>query len=142
MLKKIRNILKIKDGSTEADADKRNDSIVLKIINKDKTIAYLSTENDGNIYTLTYTDEFPKSGVPPFNMKLSERHKVEPGKIYKSDVLWYAFAARIPSPKRPDYPEALERAKLTGEEPVLELIGKMSRMSISRSWIIEIDEAA
>ena len=44
--------------------------------------------------------------------------------------------------ERPDYPEALERAKLTGEEPVLELIGKVSRMSMSRSWIVEIDEAA
>ena len=72
----------------------------------------------------------------------SERHKVEPGKTYTSGVLWYAFAARIPSPKRPDYSEALERAGLTGDEPVLELIGKMSRISISRSWMLEIDEAA
>ena len=141
-LKKPSEILeKIKDGA-KAEEDCRNDAIVLKIVKKDETIAYLSTENAGKIFTLVYTDKFLESGVPPFNMKLSQRDQVEIGKTYKSDVLWYAFAARIPSPSRPDYPVALKRANLTGNEPILEIIGKMSPVSISRSWTLEIKKAA
>ena len=135
------NLEKIKDGG-KAEGDKRNDAVVLKIVKSGETIAHLSTENDGSVFTLVYTDKFPRSGVPPFNMKLSQRHQVEVGKVYKSEVLWWAFAARIPSPSRPDYPAALEREKLTGNEPVLEIIGKMSPVSMSRSWTLEIDEAA
>ena len=138
---KFATFLKIKDGS-ETDADKRNDAFVLKIVNKGKTIAYLSTEEDGKIFTLCYTKDFIGSGVLPFNLKPSERHKVEIGKVYKSSVLWYAFAARVPNPSRRDFQEELERAGLTGNEPVLELIGKMARSSISRSWVVEIKEAA
>ena len=140
MFEKFTNILKdIKSGS-KAEADKRNDDIVLKIVAKEKTIAYLSTEKNGKIFTLTYTKDFETAGVPPFNMKLSEKPEI--GKVYRSDVLWYAFAARVPNPSRPDFKEALERASLTGNEPVLEIIGKLSQRSISRSWSIHIDEAA
>ena len=139
MIEKFLNLLKNKDGS-EVDSDKRNDAIVLKIINKDKTIAYLSTEDDGEMFTLVYTDDFLESGVPPFHIK--EKNRVEIGKTYRSRILWYAFAARVPNPSRSDFQEALQRAGLTGDEPVLELIGKMSRTSISRSWRIEIDQAA
>lgn len=142
MIKKIFDYLENMREGGKVEADERNDAIVLKIVKREKTIAYLSTENDGKIFTLNYTDEFLKSGVPPFNMKLSEKHKIEIGITYKSPVLWYAFASRIPGPSRPDFKKALERAGLTGNEPVLELIGKMARTSISRSWIVEIDEAA
>ena len=150
MFEKLLNLLKNKDGS-KADADKRNDAIVLKIINKDKTIARLSTEDDGKMFTLVYTDDFSGSGVPPFHTEekkdsdvppfhTKERNRVEIGKTYRSPILWYAFAARVPNPSRSDFKEALKRANLTGDEPVLELIGKMSRVSISRSWRIEIDQ--
>ena len=142
MLKKLFNVLRKLKRNSKAKENERNDAVVLKIIKKGKTIAYLSTEDDGKVFTLTYTSEFPESGVPPFNMKLSDRGKIEARKIYKSDVLWYAFAARVPSPKRPDFWPAMKRAGLTGNEPVLEIIGKVSRTSISRSWILEIDEAA
>ena len=142
----MRNILKffgilddLKDGC-KAEPDKRNDNIVLKVVASEKTIAYLSTEDQGKVFTLTYTDAFPTSGVPPFNMKLSERSKIEIGKTYRSEVLWYAFAARIPSPSRPDFQEALDRAGLKGNEPVLEIIGKLSQRSISRSWTIHIND--
>ena len=68
--------------------------------------------------------------------------KPEIGKIYKSEVLWYAFAARVPNPSRSDFQAALDRAGLKGDEPVLELIGKLSPISISRSWSIHINEVA
>ena len=142
MLEKKHNTLdQIKNGG-EAEADKRNDTIILNIINKGKIIAYLTTEDNGKMFALTYTDEFLKSGVPPFHVKPSEKHKVEIGKTYRSPVLWYAFAARVPNSSRPDFAKALKREGLTGNESVLELIGKMSQVSISRSWSLEIDEAA
>ena len=140
MLEKFKSILEhIKNGRM-AESDKRNDSIVLKIMAREKVIAYLSSENNGEIFTLTYTEDFKTSGVPPFNMKFSETPEV--GKTYKNEILWYPFAARIPSPSRPDFQEAIEKAGLTGDEPVLEIIGKLSRISISRSWSIHLDKAA
>ena len=140
MLEKFLNILKnIKDGS-KSEPDKRNDGIVLKIMAKGKTVAYLSTEDEGKVFTLLYTEDFNTVEVPPFDRKPSG--KVEVGKVYRSEILWYAFAARIPSPSRPDFKEALKRANLAGNEPVLEIIGKLSKRSISRSWSIHIDEAA
>ena len=91
-------------------------------------------------FTLVYTDSYLTSGVPPFNMRFSETPEI--GKTYKSEVLWYAFAARVPNPSRPDFQAALDRIGLKGDEPVLELIGKLSPISISRSWSIHIDEVA
>ena len=123
----------------KGEPDKRNDGIVLKIVIRDKIIAYLSSEDNGNIFTLTYTDEFLNSGVPPFNMMASETPEI--GKVYKSPILWYAFAARVPNPSRPDFRRELRRANLTGNEPILEIIGKLSRLSISKSWSIEVDAA-
>ena len=123
----------------KGEPDKRNDSIVLKIVIRDKTIAYLSSEENGNVFTLTYTNEFLNSGVPPFNMMASETPEI--GIVYKSSVLWYAFAARVPNPSRPDFQRELKRANLTGDEPILEIIGKLSRLSISKSWSIELDAA-
>ena len=129
MWEKIRNILNDISTGSKAEADKRNDGIVLKIVAKGKTVAYLTTEEDGRIFVLTYTENFNITGILPFNMKHSEKPEI--GKEYRSEVLWYAFAARVPSPSRPDFHEALERAGLTGNEPVLEIIGKVSQRSIS-----------
>ena len=139
MIKNIRNAFDNVKNGLGSTSDKRNDAIVLKIMAKGETIAYLSTEDNGEIFTLTYTDKFPGSGVPPLNMGLSEIPKI--GKVYKSNALWPAFASRVPSPKRPDYLPALERAGLTGSEPILEIIGKLSKVSISRSWTLEIKAA-
>lgn len=140
MLEKFRSILESLKKGHRSEPDKRNDDIVLKIVAREKVIAYLSTENNGKIFTLTYTEDFNTSGVPPFNMRFSEKPEI--GRIYKSEVLWYPFAARIPSPSRPDFQAALDRAGLKGDEPVLEIIGKLSKISISRSWSIHIKEAA
>lgn len=132
---RLENIIKGRKG----ESDKRNDSIKLKIEIGGKTIAYLSSENDGKVYTLKYTDNFKTAGVPPFNMKALQRPEI--GKVYKSEILWYAFAARVPNPSRPDFKKAMEEAGLTGNEPTLEIIGKLSKKSISKSWEIEIDAA-
>ena len=134
---RLENIIKGRKG----ESDKRNDSIKLKIEKGGKTIAYLSSENDGKVYTLKYTDNFKTAGVPPFNMKAKKKPEIEIGKVYKSEILWYAFAARVPNPSRPDFKKALEESGLSGNEPTLEIIGKLSKKSISRSWDIEIDAA-
>jgi len=118
--------------------DKRNDLIVLKIVSNNKTIAFLTTDNGE--YTLVYTEDFLTSGIPPFNLRPTE--VPEPGKIYRSDILWYAFASRVPSPSRPDFESELANANLKGNEPTLEILGKISKVSISRSWTFQIREAA
>ena len=116
--------------------------LFLKLSTKVRRLLIFPRKMMARFFTLCYTEDFVGSGVLPFNFKPSERHKVEIGAVYKSPFFWYAFAARVPNLSRPDFQEELERASLTGNEPVLELIGKMSRRSISRSWIVEIDEAA
>ncbi len=136
----FKSILELIKNGHKAESDKRNDNIVLKIMTREKVIARLSTENNGKIFTLTYTEDFNTSGVPPFNMNFFEKPEI--GKVYKSEVLWYPFAARIPSPSRPDFQEAMDKAGLKGDEPVLEIIGKVSRISISRSWSIHFGTAA
>ena len=140
LVEKFKSILEHIKNGCKAEPDKRNDNIVLKIIAKDKVIAELSTENNGETFTLVYKESFNTSGVPPFNMKFSEKPEI--GKVYKSDVLWYPFAARVPSPSRPDFQEAMTKAHLKGGEPVLEIIGKLSKISISRSWSIQLDKVA
>lgn len=136
----INEILEAIKRGIKSLPDRRNDSIVLKIVADNKTIAYLSTESDGKLFTLVYTDHFFNSGIPPFNLKPDERPIA--GKTYTSEILWYPFAARVPSPSRPDFESEIANAGLTGNEPVLEILGKLSRTSISRSWTIEIEKAA
>ena len=138
-LKEIYRGLESVISGRKGESDKRNDNIVLKIVKGGKTIAYLTSESDGKVFTLTYTEDFLTSGVPPFNMMASEKPKI--GKVYRSEILWYAFAARVPNPSRSDFQEALSQADLTGEEPILQIIGKLSKLSISKSWALEIDAA-
>ena len=140
MIGKMKKIIEDIRGGLPSTSDERNDNIVLAILAKKKPIAYLSTESDGEQFTLVYTEHFKKSGVPPFNMKCSDMDKVEIGKVYKSKVLWNEFAMRIPNPSRPDFDHAIKSRGLTGNESVLELIGKMSQVSISKPWTIEIAE--
>ena len=105
MFKIFHQILEDITKGRKVTPDDRNDDIVLKIVAHSKTIAYLSTEDSGNVFTLVYIDNFLTSGVPPFNMRFSEKPEI--GKIYKSEVLWYAFAARVPNPSRPDFPSGI-----------------------------------
>ncbi len=140
MISKMKKIIEDIRGGLPSTPDERNDNIVLEILAKKKIIAYLSTENNGEQFTLRYTEHFKESGIPPFNMKYSDMDKVEIGKVYKSKVLWNEFAMRVPNPSRPDFDHAIKSRGLTGNESVLELIGKMSQVSISKPWTIEIAE--
>lgn len=138
MIKGIGRLINIISGQSE-EPDQRNDGIVLKIMTDKKIIAYLSSEDNGAMYTLSYTKDFLNSGIPPFNMKVSENPEV--GKVYKSNILWSVFTERVPNPSRPDFNEALKYANLKGDEPILEIIGKLSKSSISTCWSFEIDAA-
>ena len=140
MLEKILDFLENIKRGKKSLPDYRNDSIVLKIVANNKVIAFLSTENSGKVFTLVYADHYLESGIPPLNLKPGEMPEL--GKTYTSEILWYPFAARVPSPSRPDFESEMARAGLTGDEPVLEIIGRLSKTSISRSWTFEIDKAA
>lgn len=116
-------------------------SIVLNIKIESTIIAKLYYDKDSQNFCLQYTSEFEKFGLKPFHENsMSPRYTVDTNKVYKSPTLWYAFASRIPNPDRSDYWEALKEAGLSGNEDVLEVIGKISNTSISKPWVFEVDE--
>ncbi|WP_412473567.1 hypothetical protein [Halobacteriovorax sp. YZS-1-1] len=124
----------------EAPDNTKNESITLKIVANNKIVAFLTMNESNKMYSLTYTTDFLTSGIPPFNLSRNERPK--PGFTYESESLWYAFVSRLPNPNRPDFDRAMENAGLNGDEGYLEILGKLSRYSISKSWSIELDNQA
>ena len=145
MLKKILDVSKILEalrGGEPLAEGCASSGVRLKIVLGDKVIAHLSYDEDEKQFHLEYTSNFDSRTMPSFHTKISQRHTVEVNTVYKSPVLWHDFARRVPSPKRPDYKPELERAGLTGQEPVLEIIGKLSKTSAADPWTLEIDEAA
>ena len=145
MIKKkwtVHNVLEALRGGQSVSSECVASGVRLKVVTRGKTIAYLSYDEGEGQFHLQYTSAFDSSQMPSFHTKISQSHTVEPGKIYKSPVLWHDFARRVPSPKRADYKPELKRAGLTGQEPVLELIGKLSKISASDPWTLEIDDAA
>ena len=145
MLKKILDVSKILEalrGGEKLEEGCASSGVRLKIILRGQVIAYLSYDEGGKQFHLEYTPNFDPNTMTSFHTKISQSHTVVPNKIYKSPVLWHDFARRVPSPKRPDYKPELERAGLTGQEPVLEIIGKLSKTSAANPWTLEIDKAA
>lgn len=103
-------------------------------------IATIRREEDE--YVLTYTEAFLRSGLPPFNasdLKKGELPVV--GIEYRSEELWYPFAARMPSPNRDDYRRLLEKNGLSGREDPLVILGRVARYSISKPWDLVPQEA-
>lgn len=134
--RRILNIIRGKDTLE----DHKDTDITLKIIAHGKILAFLTMNEKSKKYSLTYTKDFLTSGVQPFNMGRGETP--EPGVTYESETLWYPFVSRLPNPNRPDFEKALKDAGLTGDESCLEILGKLSKYSISKSWSIEFNNAA
>ena len=140
MWSKIKKMIADSIKGMSVENDGRNDAIVLKILAAGKIIAFLTTTHNGQKYLLTYTEDFLKAGIPSFNLPKDE--SPVPGKTYESDVLWYAFAARLPSPNRPEFELTMKEAEVSADASILEILGKVSRYSISKSWSIEFKNAA
>jgi hypothetical protein len=139
----IKNILrKLIKGKSIKNEEPSFGSLVLNIKIDNLTIARLSYDEDSGEFCLIYTENFEKSGIKPFHQnKVSTSYGIKTDIVYKSSTLWYAFSSRIPNPDRDDYEEALKEAGLRGNEPTLEIIGKLSNTSISKPWTFELSES-
>ena len=137
---RFKKIWGIRNGEACGDIDSpRHKKITLEVVANNKVVALLSSETQDNgreVFTLQYTQDFENERMASFHMRLKDKPII--GEVYKSDVLWHAFARRVPNPKRPDFKEACVRAGLNGNEHVLELLGKMSSTSIANSWKLRI----
>lgn len=141
MINTIKEILKgLRKGKNVSALIADPSHIVLSIRVNGKDVAFLSFDDTNKEFCLKYTEHFEKSGLSPFHASPTEiaDSKIDINRIYKSSLLWYPFASRIPNPEREDYEAAMTNAGLSASSPTLEVIGKLSKYSISKPWNIEI----
>ncbi len=73
---------------------------VLNIIIDDDPVATLFYDKSEEKYGLIYHEKYKNHEMHiPLNIDLPRDESVKIGKIYYSKILWYPFAARIPSKK-------------------------------------------
>ena len=134
----IKMLFRGKDVSEQLNI---SSDISLLVTMNSKVLAKLFFDNINKEFCLVYTNDFEGSGLKPFHEPTSESSSiVEIDKIYRSKILWYPFALRIPNPDRSDYDIALEEAGLTGDESPLEIMGKISNYSISKPWVLKVSK--
>ncbi|MBY0416076.1 MAG: hypothetical protein K2Q18_18030 [Bdellovibrionales bacterium] len=141
MINTIKDILKgLRKGKNVSSLIANPSHIVLSIRVNGKDVAFLSFDDAHKEFCLKYTENFEKSGLTPFHASPTEivGTKIDVNKVYKSSLLWYPFASRIPNPEREDYEAAMANAGLSVSSPTLEVIGKLSKYSISKPWNLEI----
>lgn len=134
----LKKMLKGKDVSNELVTSAE---VTLLIKMNSDILARLFFDKESRDFCLIYTNKFLESGLSPFHESNSDNNKpIDINTVYKSKTLWYPFALRIPNPDRRDYDAAILEAGLTGNEPPLEIMGKVSNYSISKPWKFEVLE--
>ncbi len=110
---------------------------LLKISVGGKPVA--SLYHDGNDFCLTYNEYFFDTGLPPFNPEdFADKSEIETDKVYRSKKLWFVFAERLGALDRRDYATEMKKLGLNKNSDPLILLGKLSSISISKPWNLEL----
>jgi len=137
---KILDIFRKKNKNTENDeciVSIKNDGPLLRILVGDFHVANLYRE--AGEYCLVYNKNFLKAGILPFNsLDTNSASMPKIDYVYRSSELWLPFSSRLPSPGRPDYERLLKKLGLTVDDDPLLILGKVGKVSISKSWKIEL----